>query len=184
MICPSGRVVVVDIGAAFAMRKPPDRVRMTPSYAPPEVLKGERSTPQGDLASLGYVLLELLTGRRLFAGLETISELLDHKQRLPDKIRDILVFATEDLWQFIHRMVAADPCERFSSANEADTHHISGARLLLNRYRRWCLGNPREELDEWIQTLSRSEDGLKSLHSSVRPNDADVGPEGSRPGSL
>ena len=33
-------------------------------YAAPEVLEGGENTPQSDLASLGYVLVEMLAGRR------------------------------------------------------------------------------------------------------------------------
>ena len=39
--------------------QPPATRMCTPTYAPPEVLDGNQYTQQSDLASLGYVLIEL-----------------------------------------------------------------------------------------------------------------------------
>ena len=47
----------------------PQQKTCTPQYAAPEMLDREEVTPRSDLASVGYVLVELLAGRPLFAGI-------------------------------------------------------------------------------------------------------------------
>ncbi len=44
------------------MEDAPARRTVTPTYAAPEVLEGGESSPRSDLASLGYVLIEMLSG--------------------------------------------------------------------------------------------------------------------------
>jgi serine/threonine-protein kinase len=69
MLADDGRIVLMDFGAAGLMRVGPDpvsRIRGTPVYLAPEVLRGEAADQRSDVWSLGIVLYELTTGRRLF----------------------------------------------------------------------------------------------------------------------
>src|SRR6185436_14851196 len=76
MLKRTGNAKMVDIGSAFEMSDPPPQRTCTPSYAAPEVLEAAECTPLSDLASLGYVLIEMLAGRPLFAGINDYTELL------------------------------------------------------------------------------------------------------------
>ena len=67
MLKRTGHTKLIDIGSAFEMETPPPVRTCTPAYAAPEVLEGGHCTPQSDLASLGYVLVEMLSGRPCFA---------------------------------------------------------------------------------------------------------------------
>ena len=53
---------LVDIGSAFLIDDPPEHPTCTPGYAAPEVLEGQDGSARSDLASLGYVLVEILSG--------------------------------------------------------------------------------------------------------------------------
>ncbi len=65
MLDQYGSIRLIDIGSAFKLSAPPRHHSWTPRYAPPEILEGEKWTPQSDLASLGYVLIEMLSGQPL-----------------------------------------------------------------------------------------------------------------------
>ena len=96
---------------------------MTPRYAAPEVLRGEPSTTYSDLASLGYVLVEILAGIPIFAGLTRSPDLIGVKERLAGRLIELLpaeVAESEKLVALIRRLVSADPLDRFPSAEAAD----------------------------------------------------------------
>jgi serine/threonine-protein kinase len=123
MLKRTGHSKIVDIGSAFEISAPPPARTCTPAYAAPEVLEGADCTPRSDLASLGYVLIELLSGRPLFAGLNSFRELLEAKRSLPKMLKDILpaeVTVNELLMNFCKGLIATDPMRRFPSAEAAD----------------------------------------------------------------
>jgi serine/threonine-protein kinase len=123
MLKRTGNAKIVDIGSAFELADPPASRTCTPAYAAPEVLEGTDLTPRSDLASLGYVLIELLGGQPLFAGMNSCRELLEAKRQLPHELNDILpedVSVNELLMNFCRGLIAPDPMRRFPSAEAAD----------------------------------------------------------------
>ncbi|HIA63007.1 MAG TPA: serine/threonine protein kinase, partial [Planctomycetaceae bacterium] len=106
----------------FAIDEPPEQRTCTPAYAAPEVLKGEKATPLSDLASLGYVLIELISGRNPFAGKKTYNAMIQAKIDLPQQVEDFIpsgIGNTALLTNFCRRLIAVDPGERFHDAYEA-----------------------------------------------------------------
>ena len=67
MVKRTGNAKIIDIGSALDLNDMPQQKTCTPQYAAPEMLDREEMTPRSDLASVGYVLIELLAGRPLFA---------------------------------------------------------------------------------------------------------------------
>ena len=67
MLKRTGNAKIVDIGSAFEIDSPPHPHMCTPAYAAPEVLERNECTPRSDLASLGYVLIEMLSGQPPFS---------------------------------------------------------------------------------------------------------------------
>lgn len=123
MLKRTGNAKIVDIGSAFEMAAPPPTRTCTPAYAAPEVLEGSECTPRSDLASLGYVLIELLSGRPLFTGISNCRDLLEAKRLLPQRLRSVLpeeVAVNELLMSFCRGLTAPDPMRRFPSAEAAD----------------------------------------------------------------
>jgi serine/threonine-protein kinase len=119
----TGNAKLIDIGPAVDLNSPSARRLWSPAYAAPEVLDGAESTPLSDLASLGYVLVEMLAGRQPFAGLDTRRALLEAKRSLEGRLPGLLppeVSRNELLLHLCRRLVAADPPRRFSSAQAAD----------------------------------------------------------------
>lgn len=123
MLKRTGNAKIVDIGSAFEMDNPPSRRTCTPTYAAPEVLEGGECTPRSDLASLGYVLIEMLAGAKPFAGLSNFCDLLEAKRFLAQRLPHLLpqeVVCNELLMTFCRGLIAPDPMRRFPSAEAAD----------------------------------------------------------------
>ncbi|MEX0978324.1 MAG: protein kinase, partial [Pirellulales bacterium] len=123
MLKRTGNAKIVDIGSAFELTNAPIQRTCTPAYAAPEVLEGADCSPRSDLASLGYVLIEILAGWPPFAGLTTLRELLEAKRVLAQRLPQILpqeVVCNELLMNFCRGLIAPDPMRRFPSAEAAD----------------------------------------------------------------
>ncbi|MDB5310643.1 MAG: serine/threonine protein kinase [Gemmataceae bacterium] len=123
MLKRTGAAKLVDIGSAVDVRLAGGRRVWSPLYAAPEVLDGGAVTPLADLASLGYVLVEMLSGQPPFDGGAGYAALRDAKRTLEHRIRDLLpaeVVASDLLVGLCRRLVAADPEKRFPDAEAAD----------------------------------------------------------------
>src|SRR5690606_10403028 len=119
MLKRAGNAKIIDIGSAYWIEDPPLQKPCTPRYAAPEVLDGAEATPRSDLASLGYVLIEMLSGLPVFPGGLTRSRLLEAKRALPHQLYQILpaeVTCNELLMNFCRGLIAPDPQMRFPSA--------------------------------------------------------------------
>jgi serine/threonine-protein kinase len=156
MLKRTGIAKIVDIGSAFEMRDPPPLRTCTLAYAAPEVLENRETTPRSDLCSLGYVLIELLSGRQPFAGLRDIRDLLEAKRALPMRLHEILpeeVLRCELLCTFIRGMIGADPVRRFPSAEAAELLREGAAAF----HRQLVIGNLASEYDNdirlWLEEL-------------------------------
>jgi eukaryotic-like serine/threonine-protein kinase len=112
--------------ADFGMARAADRAAMTApgvlkgklSYSAPELINQQPASGRSDLFSLGVVLWEALTGKRLFAGRDAIATLKNVLEMdvpsLLDARPDVpLAFATA-----VHRALQRNPAARFASAAE------------------------------------------------------------------
>lgn len=123
MLKRTGNAKMIDIGSAFDVTAAPARRSCTPTYAAPEVLEGSEASPRSDLCSLGYVLIEMLSGAAPFEGQTTLRDLLEAKRMIVQRLHDRLpreVVCNELLMTLIRSLVAPDPTLRFPSAEAAD----------------------------------------------------------------
>jgi len=123
MIKRTGICKLIDFGSSFHVDDLPMRPTWTPRYAAVEVLKGAVPSPVSDLASLGYILVEMLSGEYPFAESRTPEDLLDAKLRLPDELARLLpddITENKRLLQLVRRLIDPDPANRFPSAEAAE----------------------------------------------------------------
>ena len=160
MLKCTGNAKIVDIGSAFYTDDPPPIRTCTPTYAAPEVLEGNDFSPQSDLASLGYVLIEMLSGRSVFPHMSSYKELLEAKRFLPQRLNSILpeeVTCNELLMSFCKGLIAPDPTRRFVSAEAADLVKEGAAAFL----RQLVIGDLSVEYDNeirlWLAELKEIE---------------------------
>ena len=160
MIKRTGNAKIVDIGSAFEMGNPPVRRTCTPTYAAPEVLEGGPCTPRSDLASLGYVLIEMLSGGPAFAGLASRHDLLEAKRFLAQKLPHVLpeeVVCNELLMAFCRGLIAPDPMRRFPSAEAADLVKEGAASFHRQLIKSDLASEYDNEIRTWLAELSEPE---------------------------
>jgi serine/threonine-protein kinase len=132
MLKRTGNAKIIDIGSAFLVDDPPPHRTWTPAYAAPEVHRGGTASPRSDLASLGYVLVEMLAGQPPLAGLSSHRALLEAKRTLPECLAQLLpaeLSQNEMLMSFCQRLIAPEPDGRFASAEEADLADCGAANI-------------------------------------------------------
>jgi serine/threonine protein kinase len=156
MLKRTGNAKIVDLGSAFELESPPARRTCTPAYAAPEVLEGNETSPRSDLASLGYVLIEMLSGTPQFAGPMTLRDLLEAKRFLAQRLPRILpeeVVCNQLLMSFCRGLVAPDPMRRFPSAEAANLVKEGAASF----HRQLIIGDLASEYDNeirlWLEEL-------------------------------
>lgn len=172
MLKRSGNAKLIDMGSAFELDDPPPNRACTPAYAAPEVLEGSSCTPRSDLASLGYVLIEMLSGQPCFPTDMNLRELLEMKRRLPQRLHEILppeVACNEHLMNLCKRFVATDPLRRFPSAEAAELLEDGAAQF----HRQLVFGDLASEYGHdlyiWLEEVRKidalkNQDGLDSTH--------------------
>jgi serine/threonine-protein kinase len=168
MIDRYGSIRLIDIGSAFQLDAPPQQHAWTPWYAPPEVLEGGKWTPQGDLASLGYMLIELVSGRPdlmwpvantdsvYTLDKDTRDELVKAKQQLPSRLEKLLPVKAQKcdiLMKLCRLLIDPDPAARFKSAEEAMNHTAGfNDQLVMAKLAvKWV-----REIERWINDVKNS----------------------------
>ncbi len=156
MLKRAGNAKIVDIGSAFSLDDVPSRRTCTPAYAAPEVLEGGECNARSDLASLGYVLIEMLAGVPPFDGRTSYRELLEAKRFLAQKLPYLLpeeVVSSDLLMGFLRQLIAPDPMRRFPSAEAADVLQDGAAGF----HRQLVKGDLASEYDHemriWMEEL-------------------------------
>ncbi|MBS0266206.1 MAG: serine/threonine protein kinase [Planctomycetes bacterium] len=157
MLTRTGNAKIIDIGTAIDLRGSTVRRMWSPAYAAPEVLEGGDNTPRSDLASLGYVLVEMLAGRPVFEGWGSIPELILEKKTLDRRVAQILppeVSSNELLLNLCQQLIAPNPEQRFMSAQSADV----GRKGAADFHRQLVKGNLASEYDYdirgWLEQLA------------------------------
>ncbi|MDI7269849.1 MAG: serine/threonine-protein kinase, partial [Myxococcota bacterium] len=114
------RAEVVSAGGAGADPQQPEegQLRGKFPYMSPEQCRGEPLDHRSDIFSLGTILFELTTGRRLFRGkseVETIRKIVEQPYPQPTKVRPGYPAALEPI---VLRALARDRDRRYASARE------------------------------------------------------------------
>ena len=156
MLKRTGHSKIIDIGSAFDMSDPPQKRTCTPTYAALEVLEGGEVTPQSDLASLGFVLLELLAGKPVFAGMKDYQDLVDAKRTLKDRLSDFVPKELADnelLMSFLAGMIDPDPSTRLSDAETANMVDFGAAAFHRQLIKNDLSTEYENDLRIWIDEL-------------------------------
>ena len=157
MLKRTGNAKIVDIGSAFELDNVPPHRTCTPTYAAPEVLEGGECTPRSDLASLGYVLIEMLAGRPAVCRGQHVSRVARGQAgSRPSDCRSILpqeVVCNELLMNFCRGLIAPDPMRRFPSAEAADLVKEGAASFHRQLIKGDLASEYENEIRLWLEEL-------------------------------
>lgn len=157
MLKRTGNAKVIDFGFAFEIDDLTAPRACTPRYAAVEVLRGARSSPVSDLASLGYVLLDLLCGMTPFAGMQRFSDLIAAKKQLPDRLSEYLppeIKQDERLLALLRGLIAPDPDNRFANAEAADLLEHGAANFQRQLVKGDLSSEYENEIRLWLQEVA------------------------------
>lgn len=135
-----GELRLLDFGLAYCpglSEDQPSALPGTPSYIAPEAFQGDAPTPQQDLYAVGVTLYFLLTGHFPYGEIEAFQR---PRFGVPVSASRYRPDLPEWLAQSLERAVAADPAERFETAEE-------WLRLLEQGERRSLSVRPRPLLE-------------------------------------
>jgi formylglycine-generating enzyme required for sulfatase activity/tRNA A-37 threonylcarbamoyl transferase component Bud32 len=118
----SGRCLVSDFGIA----RTADATNLTstgimigtPAYLSPEQITGEPRDHRVDIYALGVMAYEMLAGRVPFAGTTPTAAMMKRLAGPPEPVTLVRPEVPAELAAVITRCLAADPAERFASADE------------------------------------------------------------------
>lgn len=126
LITDDGKAILTGFGQAKTAQDP----RLTQKgavvgslfYMSPEQVKGgEEIDATSDIYSLGAVLFEMVTGRRMFSGKSHFDIMVAHVNQAPQNPSLFAPEIPEELSKAILRAVAKDPAGRFATAAELRT---------------------------------------------------------------
>ena len=163
MLKRSGHAKLIDIGSAFDLTDPPPKRACTPAYAALEVLEGEQPSARSDLASLGYVLLELLSGRPLFSGAQKLEDLVLAKRTICDRLEEVLpeeVYRNRLLMSFCQGLIAPNPADRFPTAEEAELQEEGAAAFHRQLIKGDMASEYENDLRIWIEELLEYDESI------------------------
>ncbi len=112
-------------GGSLAFKTATGTVFGTPEYMSPEQITGKDLDHRTDLYSYGITMFEMLTGNLPFEG-EGLLEIATQQLRKPmPSIREQCPEVSEELEQFVAKLLAKSPDDRFHSAVEAREHLLT-----------------------------------------------------------
>jgi serine/threonine-protein kinase len=156
MIKRTGTKKIIDIDSSCVLAPQQRAVRGTPYYMAPEQLHERRVELGSDIAALGYVLIEMLTGKQLFRHCKTKKELLEAKLVLPNRLDEVLpddVLDAPVLAELVLKMVAVDPTERFADADAADLDRVGAVSFHRQLVRANMFTEYDRELAWWLEAM-------------------------------
>jgi serine/threonine-protein kinase len=160
----NGQVKLVDFGVAKATQMGTSKTRVQGkfSYMAPEKLKGGVGDRRSDIWSLGCVLWEALTLKRLFKGgndSDTMKQVLEAKIPIPSKINGDVI---ADFDPIVMKALERDPDKRYATAKEmsADLEEVlrkrgyGGKNDLIAKYMQSTFGDHIAARKKLLQEVS------------------------------
>ena len=122
LLSVQGIVKLADFGLARAADRAtmtaPGTVKGKLSYLAPELIKRAPASPRSDLFSVGVVLWEALTGKRLFGGGDAYDTIKRIMANQVPPLREMRADVPLPLAEVVHTALSFDPAHRFERAEE------------------------------------------------------------------
>jgi len=123
----------------------------TPAYMPPEQARGEQLDEHADVYAIGAILYHVLTGKRPFATVTDLADLVEHvAKHAPARIAELVPEAPAELIAIAEKAMARDASERYPTAEglARDLRQFQAGKLVaahsysrMQLLRRWIARN-------------------------------------------
>jgi serine/threonine-protein kinase len=160
MVKRTGTKKIIDFDSSCVPAEEQPGMRGTPYYMAPEQLARRAVEVRSDIASLGYVLIEMLTGRLLFRDCASIPDLIAAKRELPRRLDDVLpeeVRQNALLRSLVSRMVAVEPKDRFPDADAVELDRMGAVSFHRQLVKTDLSTEYDRELAWWLECLRDEE---------------------------
>ena len=118
-ITPAGQVKLMDFGLIGEPRAGGQiKVRGTPDYIAPELIRGGEVDQRADLYSLGVTLYEIVTGQLPFGDTSSIVLMRRHLEEQPDLPSQLVSHVPQGLQDLIMKLLEKEPANRYASAGQ------------------------------------------------------------------
>jgi serine/threonine-protein kinase len=157
MVKRTGTKKIIDVDSSCMISEGPFQNRGTPYYMAPELERGNPVTLAADVASLGYLLIEMLTGQRIFRDCQTLDQLQQAKLSLPKRLAQTLpaeVRRDGNLCDMVSKMITVEPHDRFPDADAVDLDRRGAANYHRNLVKTNLSTDYRRELAWWLELMS------------------------------
>ncbi len=119
LITPLSQVKLMDFGLIGEPRAGGQiKVRGTPDYIAPEMIRGGEVDQRADLYSLGVTLYEIVTGRLPFGDTSSIVLMRRHLEEQPELPSDLVSHVPQGLQNLIMKLLEKEPANRYASASQ------------------------------------------------------------------
>lgn len=180
LISYEGEVKLVDFGIAKAATKASQTqagaLKGKILYMSPEQAWGKKVDKRSDIYSIGIVLFELLTGKRLFSGSSEIDILEKVRKSLITLPSELNPQVPEELDRIVNKALAKDPKDRYQNASDLQ-HDIEN--LLFSpglKARKYSLSNLMKFLfkDEMVKEGEELEGKLIDYFSKEEEKESEA----------
>jgi serine/threonine-protein kinase len=172
MVKRAGTKKIIDVDSSCLLLDGRQVWRGTPYYMSPEQMERQPIGLASDIASLGYILTEMLTGKLIFKDCRSMDELLRAKLELPSRLEKILPREVRNsplLPGMIQKMVAADPNQRFEDADAADLDRMGAISFHRHLIKANLSTEYNRELAWWLESIGDLSLPLDPQDQATRP---------------
>lgn len=122
MIDNDGHIYAMDFGLAKSLKAQEDDLSRgivgTPQYFSPEQARGEKADQRSDIYSLGIVLFEMLTGKKLFEAENAAGYIQKHIYEIPSSTSAINPLVPSFLEEIVLKSLEKDKEKRYQNVEE------------------------------------------------------------------
>ena len=166
LVTKAGEVRIIDFSlaakptgmlSALLTRKSSVVIQGTRTYLAPELIQRQPLTFSADMYSLGILFYEILTGRPPFIMGNANDLLMAHVREKPEKPSGFNVNLTPELDQFILKMIAKKPKERFASMHEV-TSALKNLKVFKEDPETYLRGKAASDQSKFLDSMAHSLD--------------------------
>uniref|UniRef100_A0ACD5T7U6 Uncharacterized protein n=1 Tax=Avena sativa TaxID=4498 RepID=A0ACD5T7U6_AVESA len=140
-----GRAKLTDFGCARKSSAGQKIIGGTPAFMAPEVARGEQQGPAADVWALGCTVVEMVTGRAPWSGMDVDALAAMHKIGYTNALPEVPQWLSAEAKDFLAMCLVRDPTERCTAAQLLEHPFLGSAAGCDAKLIKWV--SPKSTLD-------------------------------------